>query len=173
MSTYAEFMPQLIKMLENLDGWLVEAEAHTTAQGLDPAALVQARLAPDMFPLGRQVMSACDTPKLAAARLSGMEAPVHADTEATLPELRERIASTLAYLRLFTEVHFEAASEVVLSPGFLRGGSITGVDYLREFVLPNTYFHLAMAYGILRHNGVPLGKRAWLGAMNVRMPTPE
>lgn len=126
-----------------------------------------------MYPLARQVMAACDGPKLAAARLSGTESPVHPDTEATIPELRARIATTIAYLEAFTPAHFEAASHVVLAPGFLRGGSITGVDYLREFVLPNTYFHLAMAYGILRHCGVPLGKRTWLGSMNVRMPTPE
>jgi len=170
MSTYHEFAPQLTKMLHNLDRWLEEAEQTSEGKGADPNALVQARLVADQFPLARQVGSACDTIKFGFARLSGKEAPSHPDNETTLGELRARVGSVLAFIETFSESDFDGAAERELKPGFLRGGSISGVDYLREYVLPNSYFHLVTAYAILRHNGVPLGKMKYLGPINVRMP---
>jgi hypothetical protein len=170
MSVWHEFVPQLTKMLRNLDNWLVEAEQVAESKGLDANAWVGARLVEDQYPLSRQVQSACDTVKFALARLSGTEAPTHADTETTIAELRARIGAVLAYADTFSEAQFEGAAERELKPGFLRGGAISGADYLREYVLPNAYFHLVTAYAILRHNGVPLGKRTYLGQMNIKMP---
>jgi hypothetical protein len=156
------------KMLRNLLSWLDQLGAHAEERSFDPECLVTARLYPDMFTFAQQIQAACDAAKFTAARLSGREAPSHPDTEGSLGELRERVASVLSYLEAFTADDLEGAEARVLSPGFLQGATVTAPDYLREFALPNFYFHLSMAYAILRSNGVPLGKRTWIGSMNVR-----
>lgn len=170
MSLYAEAVPQARKMLTNLGVWLDQAESYASERGFEVDVLLSRRLYPDMFTLGQQLGAACDNAKFIGARLAGVEPPKHPDTETTLAEYRERIASVQSFLEGLDEAAFEGAEDRLLSPGFLRGGTVTTADYLREFALPNFYFHLAMAYAILRHSGVPLGKMIYIGSMNVRPP---
>lgn len=170
MNAYDIAVPQLAKMLGNLKSWLEEAEAYAEERGFDVDVLVSARLSPDQFTLARQVQSACDTTKFMVARLSETEAPQHPDEEATVAELKERIDATLAFVNSVPAEAFEGALDKELFLPMLRGGSVMGRDYVREFVLPNAYFHLTTAYAILRHNGVKLGKLAYLGHMSIRPP---
>jgi hypothetical protein len=121
-----------------------------------------------MFPLVGQIQSACDGAKFVAARLSGKEAPKHPDTEQTLDEIRARIRSVLDYLSGFKESDFEGADERLVPLGFMPGKGLRAADYLHEMALPNTYFHLTTAYGILRHAGVELGKMDFLGGANFK-----
>ena len=168
MSIYEASVPQLKKMLGNLDKWLETAVAHATKKSFDPNVLVAARLAPDQYPLSRQVQSACDGAKFAAARLTGKEAPKHPDTEQTVDELRARIKSCLGYLDTFSAADFASASGRMIELPFLEGKLLSAGDYLNEMVLPNFYFHVTTAYAILRHNGVDVGKRDFIGSLNVR-----
>jgi hypothetical protein len=161
---------EMKKMLGHLDKWLVAAASHGQAKSFDPNLLVGMRLSPDQFNFARQVQSACDTLKLAASRLTGKDAPSHPDTEQTLEELRERIKSTLAYVEPFTAKDFEGAATRVIKTPRWEGKVMTGTDYFHEHALPNFFFHLTHSYAILRHNGVGLGKRDFLGALTLRDP---
>jgi hypothetical protein len=151
-------------MLRNLSAILDKAEAHAAARKIEPAALTAFRLYPDMFPLTRQVQIACDTAKGAVARLAGVEIPKHEDTEQTFAELKARIAKTLEFIESVPGAKLDGAEEreVVLK---MRAGErrFAGADYLLAHAWPNFYFHLTTAYNILRHNGVELGKRDFLG----------
>ena len=129
--------------------------------------LASARLAPDQYPLTRQVQSSCDSAKFAAARLSGKEAPKHPDTETTVDELRARIKSCIAFLDTVSAADFKGAETKDVALPFLEGKLIKGADYVNQMALPNFYFHVTHAYAILRHNGVELGKMQFIGHMNV------
>ena len=153
------------KMLKNLDGWLAKAAEHAAAKHFDPNILAHARLAPDAFPLARQVGSACDAMKYLAAYATGRTAPSHPDTETTFTEVRQRIATVLEHLDGFRREDFVGASDRRAAPAWLRGGSLALDDYLLHVAIPNFHFHVTMAYAILRHNGVPLGKAEFLGAL--------
>ncbi|NUP08479.1 MAG: DUF1993 domain-containing protein [Polyangiaceae bacterium] len=168
MSLYAASVPQLTKMLKGLSACIDKAVAHATAKGFDPAVFTTARLAPDQYPLTRQVQAACDAAKFAAARLTGKTAPSHPDTETTIPELKARIDSVVEYLAGFSEKDFEGAKDRMISLPFFQGKAITSADYLNEMALPNFYFHVTTAYAILRHNGVDLGKRDFIGSLNLK-----
>lgn len=157
-------VPTANKMLGAMSGLLDKAEVHAAQKKFEPAVLLNARLAPDMFPLTRQVQIACDMAKGAAARLTGSEVPSYPDTEATIPELKARIARTLAFVNSFDAAKYSGSEDrdIVLN---MRTGELRfkGLDYLRDFVLPNLYFHVTMTYAILRHNGVDIGKMDFLG----------
>ena len=168
MSLYSGTVPQLTKMLKNLEGWLKKAEAHATARKFDANTLLQSRLAPDQYPLIRQIQSACDTAKFTASRISGKEAPKNPDTEQTLEEIRARIAGTIAFLDTVKEEDFKGGAEKLIPLGFAKGKGATGADYANEFALPNFYFHVVTAYAILRHNGTELGKMDYIGTMNLK-----
>lgn len=168
MSLYAASVPQLTKMLKNLSAWLDEATAYAEAKPFDPNVLASSRLAPDMYPLTKQVQGACDSAKFAVARLSGVTAPAHADTEQTIDELRARIAACLDFVQGVDPKAFEGADTRDVTLPFAPGKVISGQDYLTEMALPNFYFHVTTAYAILRHAGVPLGKRAYIGSLNLR-----
>jgi hypothetical protein len=168
MSLYQASVPQLKKMLNNLDKWLDAAVAHATKKSFDPAVLLTARLAPDQYPLTRQIQSCCDGAKFTAARLAGKEAPKHPDTETTLDEIRARIRSTVEFLDTVTEADFADAKERMITLPFMPGKALSAADYLNEMALPNFYFHLTTAYAILRHNGVDVGKIAFIGSLNLR-----
>jgi hypothetical protein len=168
MSLYEATIPQLKKMLTNLDAWLEASIAYAKSKSFDPNVLVTARLAPDQYPLVRQVQAACDGAKFAAARLTGKEPPKNPDTEQTMDELRARIAVTNAYLDTFTQADFAGAAERSVVLPFLEGKTILGTDFLNEMTLPNFYFHVTTAYAILRHNGVGLGKRDFLGSLKLQ-----
>lgn len=153
------------KMLKNLDGWLAKAAEHAASKSFDPNVLVQARLAPDAFPLARQVGSACDALKYAAAYATGRPAPSHPDTETTFTEVRQRIATVLEHLDSFAAEDFAGANDRRAAPPWLRGASLALPDYILHVAIPNFHFHVTMAYAILRHNGVPLGKSDFIGGL--------
>jgi hypothetical protein len=157
-------VPRFAQMLRNLSAILAKAQAHCEARKIDPLVLTSARLYPDMFPLARQVQIACDSAKGAAARLAGVEAPKHEDTEKTFEELQARIGRTLDFIASVKPAQIDGSEEreVVLK---LRGRDVPfkGVQYLLGFAWPNFYFHVTTAYAILRHNGVELGKADFLG----------
>lgn len=167
---YHPMFLQMKKMLGQLDKWLEAAETFAKAKSFDPNVFVGMRLAPDQFAFARQVQTACDTAKLAASRLSGKEAPAQPDTEQTLGELRARVASVVAYLDGFSAQDFEGAAARVVTQPRWEGKTMTGGDYFIEHAVPNFFFHLTHAYAILRHNGVPVGKRDYLGALSLREP---
>jgi uncharacterized protein len=159
---------ELKKLLSHLDTWLAKATEHAAAKKFDPNVLLQARLAPDMFPLIRQIQSSCDSAKFTAARVGGKDAPSHPDDETTMEQARARIASTIAWLDTFTAEDFAAAGERVVTVARWEGKSMTATDYLVEYGVPNTLFHVTTAYAILRHNGVEIGKRDYLGHLTMR-----
>lgn len=154
-------------MLENLDRWLVKAEEHAKAKPFDVSVLLAARLAPDQYSLTRQVQAACDAAKFMAARLGGQTPPAHPDTEATMAELHTRIQAVLTYVKGIEGGAYEGASARVVPLPFMPGKGMKGDDYLMELSLPNFYFHVSMAYAILRHNGVPLGKTDYIGSLTM------
>jgi uncharacterized protein len=155
--------PRFVATLRALDAILAKAEAHAAAKKIEPAALVGARLFPDMLPLARQIQIASDQAKGACARLAGVELPKYEDNEQTFAELHERIAKTVAFVESFQPGQIDGSEE---KPITLKvGGSdrtFTGHSYLVGFVWPNFYFHVVTAYNILRHNGVEIGKRDYL-----------
>ena len=161
-----ETVSQFSRMLKNLDRWLLAAAAYAQNRSFDPDVLLDARLAPDQYPLVRQVQSACDTAKFAAAHLAGREAPPHPDTEKTVAELRARIQMCVAYVDGFEAANFGGAEERRVAPAWMQGKSIRGDHYLTRLSIPNFYFHVTTAYAILRHNGVALGKLDFIGVQN-------
>ena len=164
LSMYRASLPVFVRTLTNLKAILAKAAAHAESRKLDPLVLTGARLYPDMFPLARQVQVACDTAKNSAARLAGVEAPKHEDTEKSFAELQARLDKTLAYLRTFEPKQIDGSEERTVkmpSPGGEVG--FRGEDYLLYFALPNLFFHATTAYAILRHNGVEVGKMDFLG----------
>jgi uncharacterized protein len=166
MSMYTATVPQLSKMLLNLETWLTKAEAHATGRKFDVNTLLAARLAPDMFPLVQQFRSACDSAKFTCARLAGKTAPSDPDTETTVAELRARILKTAAFVDSIVEADFKEASSRLVHMSYLPPTKrILGNVYLNQHALPNFYFHAGMAYAILRHNGVDVGKTDFLGAV--------
>ena len=148
---------------------LDKAAAFTAAKKIDPAVLLGWRLAPDMFALARQVQVACDQAKNGAARLAGAEPPKFEDTETSLDQLKERIARTVAYIKTLDAKAIDASPDREITfPLGPNKGQIKGSDFLDHFVLPNFYFHLTAAYAIVRHCGVELGKRDFLGAIPIK-----
>lgn len=168
MSLYATTVPAYRQALGNLDRWLEEAAAVAEKRGYSVDNLLIARLSPDQFDLTRQIQSACDTAKLTSARLADVDAPKHEDGPATLDELRARIADVQSFLDDLDPAAVDAAVDRRFAPSFVPGKDIALPDYVREFGIPNFYFHLTMAYAILRHNGVSLGKRTFLGHLSLQ-----
>jgi len=162
---YFEMFGQFKKELRQLDQWLEAAAAHAKTRSFDPNVFLTTRLSPDQFAFTRQVQIACDTAKLAASRLTGKAAPTHEDKEATLDELRARVASTLTYLDEFSAKDFEGAATCVVSQPRWEGETMTGANFFLEHALPNFFFHLTHVYALLRHNGVNIGKRDYLGPL--------
>lgn len=164
LSMYQASVPVFTRGLGILSTLLDKAAAHAEARKLDPAVFMTARLALDMFPLSRQVQAASDAAKSGAARLAGIEPPSFPDTEASFPEIKQRIAKTVAFLDGIAPGQIDGSEErsVTLK---LRGGEVgfTGQRYLLTFALPNFFFHVTTAYDILRHNGLDIGKRDYLG----------
>jgi len=165
---YDATIPQLSKMLRNLDRWLEKAVEHAKTKNFEPNTLLNARLAPDQYPLVKQIQAACDSAKSAAAHLAGKELPKHPDTEQTLDEIRARIQTCLQFLETIKESDFAGAESRRISLPFLPGKVILGSDYLNEMALPNFYFHITTAYAILRHNGVNVGKIDFIGSLKTQ-----
>jgi hypothetical protein len=167
MTIYAA-VRQMHKVVGQIDSWLVKASSHAASLSYDPSILLGAYLAPDQVPLVRQVQNACDRAKYAAARLAGKDGPRHHDTERTMDELRARIATCKAYLDTFVASEFDDAATRVVTLPFLDDRTIPGEAYLRELALPGFYFHATNAYAILRHNGVPLTMRDFIGETSLQ-----
>jgi hypothetical protein len=159
---------EFIKMLGNLSAILDKGSEYATTKKFDVEVLLGTRLAPDQFPLVRQVQIACDTAKLGAARMTGVQAPVHDDTEKTLPELQARIASTIAFLQTVPRDAYDGLADRRVSQPRWEGKSLSAREFAIHHVIPNFFFHVSMAYAILRANGVDVGKRDYLGPMPFR-----
>lgn len=162
---YTYTVPVFVKLLGGLKNVLMKAKEDVTAGKLDEAKLIEDRLAPDMFAFAKQVQVACDNAKLCAARFSGMEAPVNEDTEATLDELIARVDSTLAYLATVPEASFAGAADKKIEIKYFAPKWFTGFDYAREYAIPNFFFHLSMAYAIVRKNDVAIGKADYINGL--------
>ena len=157
------------KTLENLEKWMDKAEEYAKDRGFEVDVLAESRLAPDQYSFVKQVQSACDQAKYAAAYLSGAKAPSHTDTEQTFSDLRQRIEKARKFVASVPEKDFAGADERKVAPPWMGGRWVRGRDYLVELAIPNFFFHASMAYAILRHNGVPLGKMDFIGGL----PTQE
>ncbi len=155
---YTYTVPVFIKSLGGLKNVLAKAEVFAKEKGMSEADFLADRLAPDMFPLVKQVQTACDNAKGATARLSGGEAPKFEDTEQSFSELLERVDKTIEFIQSVPESAFkDAATRQIILP-YYKDKYLTGFDYAREYALPNFFFHLVTAYGIVRKSGVPIGK---------------
>ena len=156
------------KTLQHLEQWMDKATAYAKAKSFELDVLAQARLAPDQYPFVRQVQAACDQAKFAAAYLSGKPAPSQADTEQTFAELRQRVQKCRSFLDTVQAKDLVGAEERKVSLPWLEGKWLRGDDYLVHVAIPNFFFHATMAYAILRHNGVELGKMDYIGSMPTR-----
>jgi hypothetical protein len=166
ISMHSASVPVFIRMFANMTAWLDKAEAHAQAKKFDPSVYLTARLAPDMLPFVRQVQMASDGAKFAVARLAGVEAPKFEDNETNFAELRERIAKTVAFIESVPADQIDGTDDKDIALP-RRDGTlmIKGEPYLKNFVLPNFYFHMTTSYALLRHNGVDIGKKDFLGAL--------
>jgi hypothetical protein len=167
---YQIVVRQFSKMLNNLLAMLDKATVHADAKKFDMDVLLQARLAPDQFNLIRQAQIACDTAKLGAARLADKEqdAPSHPDTEQSLAEIKTRVQSVIAYLGTFSEEDFAGAADRRITQPRWNGKTLSGEEFLLQHAIPNLYFHVTTLYAILRHNGVDIGKKDYLGELPFR-----
>ena len=166
---HALTVPALVRALTQLKHLLAKGEAHARAQGWDPAVLLGMRLAPDMFPLTRQVQIATDIAKNSVGRMTGGEAPKFEDSETTFEQLGERIDRSIAYIESVPASAFDGAeSRDITVPTRARGDlHFQGHEYLFGFILPNVHFHSTTAYALMRHAGVPLGKADYLGPVGM------
>src|SRR5437588_7975397 len=164
-------LPALQMGLNALSGVLDKAAAFAAAKKIDPAVLLNSRLAPDMFALTRQVQVATDLAKNGAARLAGVEPPRYEDNETTIEQLKARLAKAVAFIKSLDPKQIDGAvdRQITFPLGPTNKGEMKGDDYLNHFVLPNVYFHLTAAYAILRHCGVEVGKQDYLGAIPMKM----
>ena len=164
ISMYQASVPRFVNILGNLANILDKAQAYVDAKKLDPAALTSYRLFPDMLPMTKQVQIACDTSKGVVARLAGMEIPVYEDNEKTLADMKARIARTVAFIQTVTPAQIDGSEdkEIVIKRGD-KETRYKGMQFLLGHALPNFYFHVTTTYNILRHNGVDIGKRDFLG----------
>jgi hypothetical protein len=165
MSFYDATVPAFLQILGSLSGLLTKAEAHCKAKNIAPEVLLGARLYPDMLPLTKQIQLACDFAAKGCARLTHGEVLSVPDTETTFDELKQRIARTIDYVKAFTPAQFEGADakNVTFPAGPNNSITLKGQEFVNRFAFPNFYFHAVTTHGILRHNGVEIGKRDFLG----------
>ena len=165
MSFYDSTVPAFMQILGGLSGILTKAQAHCQAKNIQPEVLLGARLYPDMLPLTRQIQLVCDFAGKSCARLTQNDVPSTPDTEKTFDELGQRLATTINYLKAFKPAQFDGAEgrEVSFPAGPNNTMTLKGQQFLSNFALPNFYFHATIAHGILRHNGLEIGKRDFLG----------
>ena len=159
-------VPVFKQMLGGLSGVLAKAEAHAEAKKIEPSVLLQARLFPDMFALLQQVQVACDFAVTVSARLAGVEVPTFGGTDSSFADLQARIAKVIVFIDGLPPAQFEgsAAREIVLRPGTPKERRLLGQAYLSNYGLPQFFFHVSTAYAILRHNGVEVSKKDYMGA---------
>jgi hypothetical protein len=166
VSMYTISVPVFVRMLTNLDAILGKAAAYAEARKIEPSVLMNARLFPDMFPLTMQVRIAADFARGGVARLIGQEPPKYEDNETSFADLKDRIARSIAYVQGFSAAQIDGTEERrIVRTVAGKEHEFTGYIYLTQLVLPNLFFHITTAYDILRHNGVELGKRDYIGAL--------
>jgi uncharacterized protein len=165
MSFYDVSVPAFLQTLGGLQGILTKAEAHCEARKIAPEVLLGSRLYPDMLPLSKQIQLASDFAMKGCARLTHSDVPSTPDTEKTFDELKQRLAKAIDYVKTFKPAQFEGADvkDVIFPAGPDKTMTVKGQQFLTGFAFPNFYFHAATAHGILRHNGVEIGKRDFLG----------
>jgi uncharacterized protein len=165
MSFYDATVPAFAQILTSLTGLLNKAEAHCKAKNIQQEVILNARLYPDMLPFVKQIQLACDFAGKSCARLAQVEVPITPDTETSFEELRLRLAKTIDYLKSFKPAQFEGADakDVTFPTGPNTSITLKGQEYINRAAFPNFYFHAATAHGLLRHNGVEIGKRDFLG----------
>ena len=164
ISMYQASVPRFANMLGNLSAILDKAQAHADAKKLDGTVLTSSRLFPDMLPMSRQVQIACDTAEGVVARLAGVAIPAHDDSEKTLTELKARIAGAMAFVQAMTAAQIDGTEDkAIVTKRGDKETHYTGMQFLLGHAVPNLYFHITTAYNILRHNGVEIGKRDYLG----------
>lgn len=174
MNVYDLTVPQISRVLVQAKGWLDKAETFAKEKDLDIQSLLDARLAPDQFPLLKQLQVLSDNAKALPARLSGQDPPAFEDNEKTIADIRARLDKTLGFLQTLSRERFEGSEDRRVRLFFLPAGKhLTACEYLVEFGLPNFYFHASMAYAILRSKGVPLGKMDFIGQLTLRDDEPE
>jgi hypothetical protein len=159
---------QFSKMLNNLSRCLDKAVAYAEAKKVDPAVLLQTRLAPDQFSLTRQVQIACDNAKNGVSRLTGRDAPKFEDTEQTVSELKARIEKVIGYLNTISAQDFKGAEERKISLPYWSGKHLNGLEYFQQYLIPNFYFHVTTAYSILRNSGIDVGKSDYMGELPLK-----
>ncbi len=159
---------EMHKVLGQFNVWLDKAVAHATAKKFDPESMLHWRIAPDMFPLTQQIQFTCDQAKFAASRGAGKETPSHPDSEKTIADLRARVATVMTYLDTFKAADFDGAGDRTISLPRWEGKKMTVLDYVTEHAMPNFFFHATTTYLLLRHNGVEVGKRDFLGTLSYR-----
>jgi len=166
ISMYQSSVVVFIRHLENLSAILKKSEAHAEAKKIDQTVLLNARLFPDMLPLTRQIQIACDAVKFGAGRLAEVEMPVFEDVEKSFPELYERITKTIKFLQTIKPEQIDGKEALKITyTQRNKESNFIGQPYLLNYVLPNLYFHISIAYAILRHNGVEIGKKDYLGSL--------
>lgn len=165
---YETTVPYFIKMLHNLENILDKGAKFAETKKIDMEVLLNSRLAPDQFPLGRQIQMVCDTAKLAAFRLTEKTAPTYPDTEKTYAEFQDRIKGTIQYLESLSAADFKGSETKHITTPRWDGQWMTGAEFISHHALPNLYFHVTTAYSILRHNGVEVGKKDYLGPMPLK-----
>ena len=167
LSFYSASVPVFKQFLTSLKDLLAKAEKFNQSKELADSVLMQSRLYPDMFPLARQVQIAADFAKSVSARLAGVDVPGYEDNEQSFAELQQRLDKTLAFLDSLTVEQFADAAEkeIVLRPGTAKEKRLTGTQYLLQYGLPQFYFHVTTSYALLRHNGVEIGKKDFMGQM--------
>jgi len=162
---YEQTVPNFIKGLRNLLHFMGKGQAFADGKKVDMNVLMQSRLAPDMFPFFKQVQIACDTAKLGVSRLTGKDAPAHDDNQTGYAEMRNRIEQVISYLSTFSAKDFAGSESRQITTPRWEGKWMTGEEFVMHHAIPNFYFHLTTAYAILRHNGVDIGKKDFLGEM--------
>jgi hypothetical protein len=164
ISMYQASAPRLINSMRNLSAILDKTQAYIDTKKIDPAALLQFRLFPDMLNLTRQIQIATDTAKGVVARLAGVDIPTYEDNETSVAQLQARIAKTIAFIEGFTSAQLDGTEDkAIVTKRGDKETHYTGMQFLLGHAMPNVYFHISMAYAILRHNGVEIGKRDYLG----------
>jgi hypothetical protein len=167
MTLYELTVPVFVKQLKIIDAWLDKTVAHAEELGIDADRFMDFRLAPDQFDLKRQIQASADAAKYTVARVTGTTPPSHPDTEKTVDELRARLATAVAFVESVTPEAFEGAEDRLVPLPFLPGKGSRGRNYVIEMQLPNFWFHVMTTYAILRHNGVAIGKRDFIGSLTL------
>jgi len=166
VAVYEVSIEQYVLTLTNLKNFLIKAEAFAKAKKFDIQVLLNTRLFPDMFPLGKQIQTACDAAKFCASRLTDVKAPVFEDNEVNFDDFIKRIEMTIDYLKTITLEDFQNYEEKKIKFPWNPGMELRGKDYLVQFAMPNFYFHVTTAYNILRSSGIELGKSDFLGQID-------